>query len=314
MERLRAAEKHPHNQGELQKEGLGLMREIMRTHGIVDPGPNKAAVNKTLRAREPFAESLDIEYARELLGSDFLGKEAVEKAFDITLDPSIIPEIPFSKEDLEAAKGKERMILTIGDTPEGICPSMEQMVRLMQVEFTQGGKGKILYDTNDYKNENFFKRDKPQLRWRLVTKDLIPYSTSINYLQQTEAIATYLRNTVYAGRSLPQEFEDAIAEFEAQKATIAPIISSEWKKAATMLAKLKLNQLTRQSPAEVIYDSIVVLQNNDERTLEGKYTWTNRQTSDGRLVVVGCTGAKGAYVSRWAPDGAIGIIGVVLSR
>ena len=259
-------------------------------------------------------ESPDIERARELLGTDFLGVEAVEKAFDITLDSAIIPEIPFSLEDLEAAQGKERLILTIGERPDGVPLSMEQMAVMMQAKFTQDGKGKILYDPSWYKDENFFKKDKPQLRWRLVTKDLIPNSTSKNYLGQTEAIADYLRNTAYAGRSLPQEYEEAIAEFEAQKATIEPIISSEWKRAATMLAKLKLNQLTRQSPAEVIYDSIVVLQNNDERTLEGKYTWTNWQTSDGLLVDVGGIDPEGAFVNLRRPDYARGLVGVVLSR
>lgn len=260
------------------------------------------------------SESPDIERARELLGSDFLGQEAVEKAFDITLDESMMPDIPFSDEELEAAQGKERLILTIEETPDGVPLTMEQMVKLMQDKFTQDGKGKILYEINWYKNEDFFKKDKPQLRWRLVTKDLVPNSTSKNYLQQTEAIAIYLRDTVYAGRSLPQEIEDAIAEFEAQKANIAPIITSEWKRAATMLAELKLNQLTRQSPAEAIYDSIVVLQNNDERTLDGKYTWTRAQDSDGGLVDVGGTDPKGAFVNRWAPGDPPDVIGVVLSR
>lgn len=262
---------------------------------------------------EQRGESADAERAREILGVDFLGEMAVENAFQISLVSEDIPDIPFSEEELEAARGRERLILTVGNL-EGMPATMQNIANLGQKTSVVTGKGKVLYAQDWYKNEDFFTKDTPKLRWRLVTKDLIPNSTSKTYLQQTEAIADYIRNTAYSGRPLPDEFEEAIVEFEREKARLAPLIDSDWQRAAKELAALKLNQLTRQSPVEVIYDSIVIAQNTNERLIPDKYTWTNRQTSAGDLVYVGGCGPEGADVSRWDPGYSNALIGVVLSR
>ncbi|OGE02281.1 hypothetical protein A3G16_01300 [Candidatus Curtissbacteria bacterium RIFCSPLOWO2_12_FULL_41_16] len=56
MERLDAAGKHPENQDKLQQGGIKLMRHIMRTHGIKDPGPK---VDRLPSATKPKVQDID---------------------------------------------------------------------------------------------------------------------------------------------------------------------------------------------------------------------------------------------------------------
>ncbi len=52
QERLGAAGKLTQNQGELQREGLRLMKHIMKTHKIVDPGPKEQPVRHGSKPQE----------------------------------------------------------------------------------------------------------------------------------------------------------------------------------------------------------------------------------------------------------------------
>ena len=175
-------------------------------------------------------------------------------------------------------------------------------------------KGKILYDTDWYKDEKFFTKDTPRAKWALVSKTLVPDSTGKNYLQQTEVIAEYIKNKAFKGGSLPSQYQDAIREYDGQKEAIATLLSSNWQEAAKRLAALKLNQMTRQTPAESLYDFLVYFQNKDQRLLENMYAWTSGLTSDGNLVYLGSFDSGGANVDVWGPDYSDSSIGVVLSR
>ncbi|KKQ34076.1 MAG: hypothetical protein US48_C0002G0020 [Candidatus Levybacteria bacterium GW2011_GWA2_37_36] len=148
----------------------------------------------------------------------------------------------------------------------------------------------------------------------MITKDVIPDSLNHNYLQQAEDIVKYLKGTVFKGRSIPTDYQEAIAEFEKQKRGIEKNLLSNWKDSANKLAGLKLTQMTRQTFVEQHYGWLVYFQNRNERLLEDKYNWTGSRASDGRLVGVGGSAAGGAYVVDWEPDGSDDDIGVVLSR
>ena len=151
----------------------------------------------------------------------------------------------------------------------------------------------------------------------MVSKAEIPDSTSKNYLQQTEKIIEYLANAVFKdvdSDKVPPEYAEAMDEFEAQKAEIAALISSNWQEAARRLSELKINKLTRQSPVDAMYDFLMYLQNNNARLLESKYTCTCRRASAGRLVSFGLSAAAGASVDRWSTGTAYGLLGVAFSR
>ncbi|RJP47121.1 MAG: hypothetical protein C4584_00770 [Armatimonadetes bacterium] len=261
-------------------------------------------------------ETVSVERAKSIMGNEFFGAEAIDKAFDIKILPRDIPPVPFSPEELETAKELGQFLILRLDRDSSGSLTMQKMQRIVQPKFDSRSKGKILYDPSWYSSEDFFTKDVPKARWVLVTKEVIPNSTSKNYLNQTQEIADYLKNQVFRGGVLPKEYQEAIAEFESQKKAISDIIAddSKWRDAADKLAALKLNKITRQTPVEALYDVLVYSQNHDQRLLEGRYTWTLRQSSHGYLVNVGRFGSSGMVVSRWAPGYSGGGLGVCLSR
>src|SRR3989344_3040900 len=259
---------------------------------------------------------VSIEQAKEILGEDVLGPEAVEMTFGFS--PENIPPIPFSAEELERAKElKQFLELRVDRTADGKPLDMNKMHELLQPEFTAKNQGKILnsygQDNSWYKNEDFLK-DVPRASWVLVSKDVIPNSLSNNFLQQTEVIANYLKTDIFKDQEMPEVYKEAIEEFETKKAGIQAILTSNWQEAAKQLSELKINQLTRQLPVETMYDFLMYFKNNKKRLLESKYTWTYRRASGGGLVRFGGSGAGGAGVGRWTPDDVDGDLGVAFSR
>ena len=81
-----------------------------------------------------------------------------------------------------------------------------------------------------------------------------------------------------------------------------------------MLEELKINRLTRRSPAEALYDLVVYFQNNGERLLPDTYSWTNRRNSSGSLVYVGYFESDGVVVSGDSPGESDSYFGDSFSR
>ena len=62
-------------------------------------------MNQKKEPKKKNKETLTPSEAQEVIGEDsFFGKEAVYKTFGIELEDESIPDIPFSREDLERAK------------------------------------------------------------------------------------------------------------------------------------------------------------------------------------------------------------------
>jgi hypothetical protein len=292
----------------LTPEGMGIQR------------PQKKAVEAALRhaeqtRRESEAEGVELEHAREILGHDILGPEAVEKAFDIKLDPDNVPEIPFSQEDIERAKELGQMlVLRVDQTQDGEPLTMQKMQKLLQDNFYQQGKGKVLNNTVSCGTDPFFTEETPKTAWALVSKDLIPDSTNKNYFEQTKLLIQYLKDRVFKDQQMPREYQEAIEEFEKQRRDLKKLMGKDLQKAAERFEQLKITQLTRHTPVEMLYDMMIAFQNNDERLLPRTETWTSRHSSYGSLVNVGFFGSEGVSVNSWEPDYCDGYIGVSFSR
>lgn len=281
------------------------------------------------KIRGSVQEQMDM--AKEVMGEEFFGFQEVKKAFGIEIRPEDIPEIPFSKEELEKARELGQfLVLRVDKAPNGKPLSLQKINEILKGKVSDGskllyaddGKGGIQSDSW-YKNEEFSKNEAPRLAWALVSKEIIPDSTSKNYLQQTEELVNYLKNQVFSAKGgsasggkgeMPEVYQDAIEEFEKGKSEIEKLVSSDWQKVAEKLSGLKLNQLTRQNPAEVLYDIAIYFQNKSERILENKYSWTYSRASDGRLVLVGRFGSGGVGVGSDGPDRSDGNLGVAFSR
>jgi len=257
-----------------------------------------------------------IKNAKEILGKkDVLGIEEIENAFDIKVRAEDVPNIPFSKEDLEKAKELGQfLILRVDKTKDGTGLSMKKMHGLLAKEFKKDGHGKILVLIDLYKEEKFFTEETPKLSWALTSKEVIPDSTSKNYLQQTESIIDYIKEKVFKGGVLPKEYQDAIKEFAEQKEKISKLMKDDWQEATKILEELWITKLTRKSPSESVYDFLAYFKNNKERLLENTYTWTSRRATGGGLVLVGNFVADGARVRGYAPGFSYGTLGVAFSR
>ncbi len=256
------------------------------------------------------------EQAEKIFGEDYLGPEMIKDVFGFELRPTEIPPIPYSQAELEKAKSLGHfLILRVPGHWSDKPFTMKGIKDTIQPQLNSKGKGKVYWDGISWcEGESFYNGAIPNKEWALVGKEPIPGSTNKNYLEQTAVIADYLKNTVFDRRSMPKEYQDAIDEFDKQRSDIVRLMDDDWVEAAKKLASLKLNQMTRQTPVEAIYDLTTNLVYRDRRLMEGHYAWTNKQTSDGGLVGVGDFALGGASVDSWDPDYAYGALGVVLSR
>ena len=281
---------------------------------------------------------IEFQEARELLGEDLIGgPEEIEKTWGVR--PEEIPDIPFSREELERAKEMGQMLLLRVDrTEDGKPMSMEVMIDIIQKRWDKEGKGKLLYTDNEYKNWKErtgadFGQKSPRTGWALVSKELLPQSTSKNYAQQTELMVAYLKDNVFSAQGgsasggkdmeIPEEYEEAFQEWEQVKQTdknIQDFLPNQTnpndvgQQAAKELAELKIPQLTRQSIQETIYDLALYYDKNGKRLLPNVYTWSNSRSAGGDLVDLGGFVAGGVEGGRWAPGGRYGFLGVLLSR
>jgi hypothetical protein len=298
-------------------QDLGLknesdLRELLNNPNIPDSWKDRIQIILAPKETSVSPElSANMFEAKEIMNKDgetgFFGPEEIKATLGIEEEISV-PEIPFSKAELERAKELGQILILRQNF------SMQDLNERLAAKFEAEGKGKVLYDTDWYNGETFFTTEKAKAGWALVSRELVPDSTSKNYLNQTDSMIEYLKNQVFAGNTMPDEFQTAIDEYLDQRAEVERLINSDWQKAAEMLENLQITKLTRQTPAEAIYDLMVYFQITGQRLLGGKYTWTSRRGSSGFLVVVGDFGSDGVDVGDALPDGSSDGLGVSFSR
>lgn len=260
--------------------------------------------------RESKESLISISEAREILGKDFLGPEAVKNVFGVELET--IPPIQFTKEDLERAKELNQILILQTDKMEDGKP---MTLENLKNKFPKAHDGKKMwYDQDWYNKEDFFKNETPKAGWKFVSKDTIPNSTNKNYLEQTETVIQYLKEEVFKDKELPKEYQEAITEFESQKSNISKLIDSDWKSASDKLGNLQITRLTRENPSEVMYRLILENKENKDKLLPSKHTWTLGRGSDGEFVSVGGFDDGGAGVRGSRPDRRYDYLGVSFSR
>jgi len=136
--------------------------------------------------------------------------------------------------------------------------SLSAMNGILATRWEKEKKGGLLNTADGWRvavtGEKDFAEVAPRSGWALVSKDLLSESTNKNYIEQTEVIIKVLREKVFKDIELPEEYEEAIREFEANKNRLTKLMSENWKQAAKELSELKINQLTRQSIQEATYD------------------------------------------------------------
>ncbi|MCR4313812.1 MAG: hypothetical protein NUV84_01020, partial [Candidatus Uhrbacteria bacterium] len=290
-------------------------------HGHREARHDGLAVRLVLSRKSPEApfrsEIVKLQEARDILGADnVFGPEAVKATWDRDLASHEIPPLPYSHEQLEGAKRMNMMlVLRIDHDATGQPLTGERMNEIIEPKLQAPGKGKLLYKVDWYPNEAFYKTATPKPEWKLVTRDLLPNSTNLDYADQTRL----LRDTLASQPDLTPQEQAAIAQ--ADDATLDRLKAlsqavATWKQAATELAALSLNRNHRRSFADTIFDHASLLQTHNVRLFNGQtvYDWTNDRASDGNLVDAGRPDSDGLHVGGWSPGDRDGYLGVSLSR
>jgi hypothetical protein len=260
-------------------------------------------------------EIVSISQAQKIMGKkDVLGPAEIKKAFDVELTPEQIPLIPFSREELaKAKKFNQFLVLRVDKMANEKPATMKNLCDYCQTKFDELKAGKVLYNVSWYKNEEFYTKDTPRLGWHLVSEEPLKKSLGENYLNQTQALVTYLKEVF--GDSMPDKYQQAIVEFTAAKEHIKLLMNdANWQEAAKQLSQLTINQLCRRLPVEERYDFLIYFLNNKERLLENRWDWTFRLYSGGGLVSLGGAGADGAHVLSSRPGHCDDGLGCCFSR
>lgn len=245
-------------------------------------------------SKEPSPGSHMYERARELLGQDFLGIEAVQTMEDklkqiginVKFDLENIPTPDWNEEDLKWAKEKgEALVLEVSTMIKDGKKSAVGLIDFREL-FRQGdplGQIPTLFysfrpDASDwYKQEDFaVVGGKIGLGWRFVKKEVLEGSTSKNYSDQSRVIKQYEKELSKSGAARKSQ--------------------------------------RRRTATEVAYDSLLYYINTGERLLPNTVDWTEDQSSDGLRVCVGLFDALGLDVDYWPPGNSSPDLGVCPSR
>lgn len=233
-----------------------------------------------------------VERAMDILGTDFLGVEAIEKMTDklktvgvnVEFNLGSIPDLPYTEEDLQLAKQNgEILVLRAGTMTEGT----QRPINIINFRklFKKDPNGVLetpFYtfrkDANDwYKNEDFAKKNvEIQPGWALVKKDLLEDSRNKNWNQQNDVLKAYGEELVQTG--------------------------------ATNI------DVRRRTAMEAVWDAMLYYTNTGEHLLERDWDWTSSRTSGGYLVRVGVFDSNGLYVNGWNPEHSRSNVGVCPSR
>jgi hypothetical protein len=227
------------------------------------------------------------ERAKEIMGKDFFGVEAIKKAFDMNV--GVGNKVPYSEAELTrvSERGEEMLVYRLG-----VGLTMEQIVQRVKLS---GDEGKLLFGDNDYQNEALFLYENPRPGWFLVGKDIVENSTGIDYIGQTRALRDHISR-------LGSLTEDELAECTNVKLVeLQFIMASDWTIAAKKLSEMKINQNHRRTAVEALYDFTIRFKNTNERMLKSTYDWTNTLASGSVLVDIGEIDQWGAHVHRNEP-------------
>lgn len=235
-------------------------------------------------------KTVTMKEAKEIFGQDFLGPKQTGEAFNGMLGFEI-PEIPFSQEDLERARGLNQfLILRTDKTSDGERLSINKMEEMLQDNFTKRGIGRIIQDRSWGRafinlNKEAFMEKAPRNGWGLTSKDVI--TKRYFFDDQIEELLEYLKKVF--SENFPKNYKEAVEDFKRKQYQIEELSKDytslyaqreQVKELFPALRRLPLLQLTVPTPSEIVYDSLVYFQNNNQRLLENKSAITLEDTSE----------------------------------
>ena len=215
----------------------------------------------------PKREAVDFSEAKEIMGKDFLGPEAIETTLGIKLSPEELEQvenIPFTREEMEQAKELGMMlVLRVPHDKDKKPLTLNRMREILAGEDKLGDpnkkKTKLFYrQPGDgwYKDEAFATGLVTGFGWGLSKKEVLQESLNKNWDEQEEILKKW-----------------------AEENNIDP------------------KTIKRRTPIEAAYDTMLYYGANKESLLETTYDWTSVQSSDGGFVGVGLFDSGGLRVN-----------------
>lgn len=115
-----------------------------------------------------------IDRAKEVMGENFYGVEQIKKAFGIKVDE---PRIPYTYSELVQVEKEGYMLVLF------LEKTAKEIEEITKDKYKAKG-WKLFYNTNWYKNEKFFTKEKPVFGWKLVKNR--PDLVNLTYKEQTK--------------------------------------------------------------------------------------------------------------------------------
>ncbi len=249
------------------------MREAMRDNRVPAVGPEW----NRWRAEASVLEATKIMGDRKVLGP-----EAVAKMLGLSLETLEYPPVPFSRPELERARELgHSLVLRVSRASDGSPLSMLRISDVLAPRFEERGLINPLRHNNRHDRSDFYVVEAPAQGWAIVSTGIIPSTTSMNFLEQTEKLVQYLREETFRGIGLPQKYIGAIEQFEAAKDGIARVMETNWNNPgrpnpARMLLDLEITSLLRPTPVEAMYDAMLAYGQFGDLPLTDVKTWTSR--------------------------------------
>ena len=242
-----------------------------------------------------------LSFAETLLGSEnVIGPGKIAQCFGVRLEKA--PPIPFSRMDLLRAQELGLMLVLQIDTDADGNPLTISRMKTIRNNTTLAGFpllhefGKQHYFSND-----FYIKEVPLPGWKLVSWDILPETTQKNYIDQTQVIVDYYRETFFAGRVIPPLYQAAIDEFSYKKKTIemmmvsGRLINRDIGRQETQ--RLEVTHRMREKAVDIVYRLAFGMQKGDVVPLHLTRSWSSSIDADGMFVCVGDPDFQGAGMS-----------------
>lgn len=287
--------------------------------GDIGSNTDKPLSTLVSQAQSKEKTEVNLDLVKSIMGQDFIGPEQVQATYGRQVTEKELTQLlaPLTIEML--LKGKELgafLSLRTSRTGDKKPITGKFVYQTLEPQLKKEGKGAVFYSADWYHNEDFFVKETPRhnLALAFTTKDVIDGSTNVNYLNQSQILADFLKNKVFAGQTLAPEYKAAIDEFKNRKEELEEqLLGRDWRQAVSELSQLAINQLGRRTFAETVYDSATYLQSTGIRLLPNRWDRTISRTADGYLVSFGGSYADGADVDGWGPDDSNPDLGVCAS-
>lgn len=231
-----------------------------------------SALELRLKEREN-SQEVSPELAKEIFGEDYLGPEAIKKAFGFEVPESEIPKIPYTREQLDLAKKTgEMLVLRVAAANDftGAIPNINVVTIENMESIFKTADAAQLHNKERYADQHFYKSETPRAGWRLVGKHILPGSNNANYFTQTKQLRYYLESVGGLSQEEPASPSDDYINW------LQDVYYNGDKSGAVKgLAELVVNKNHRRSLVEAYYDSVLRSVSSGIMLAGEKFDWTN---------------------------------------